>query len=76
MRFLPHKFTTYARRRGALAGGPPDAARAWQTGSRDAWACALHHAGFALAKLAAEVFEKNRHVEGLILLKHGIFHVR
>jgi rhamnose utilization protein RhaD (predicted bifunctional aldolase and dehydrogenase)/NAD(P)-dependent dehydrogenase (short-subunit alcohol dehydrogenase family) len=29
--------------------------------------------GFALAKLAAEVFEKDNRVEGLILLKHGIF---
>jgi rhamnose utilization protein RhaD (predicted bifunctional aldolase and dehydrogenase)/NAD(P)-dependent dehydrogenase (short-subunit alcohol dehydrogenase family) len=29
--------------------------------------------GFALAKRAAEVFEKNPNVEGLILDKHGIF---
>ena len=29
--------------------------------------------GFALAKSAAEVFDKNRQVEGLILEKHGIF---
>ena len=29
--------------------------------------------GFGLAKKAAEVFDKNRHVEGLILDKHGIF---
>ena len=29
--------------------------------------------GFALAKKAAEVFEKNPNVEGLILDKHGIF---
>jgi rhamnose utilization protein RhaD (predicted bifunctional aldolase and dehydrogenase)/NAD(P)-dependent dehydrogenase (short-subunit alcohol dehydrogenase family) len=29
--------------------------------------------GFGLAKLAAEVFEKNPKVEGLILDKHGIF---
>ena len=29
--------------------------------------------GFGLAKLAAEVFDKNKKVEGLILDKHGIF---
>ena len=29
--------------------------------------------GFALAKAAAEVFDANPDVEGLILLKHGIF---
>ena len=29
--------------------------------------------GFGLAKKAAEVFDQNRHVEGLILDKHGIF---
>ena len=29
--------------------------------------------GFGLAKAAAEVFEQNPHVEGLILHKHGIF---
>ncbi|MFQ5985602.1 MAG: bifunctional aldolase/short-chain dehydrogenase [Alphaproteobacteria bacterium] len=29
--------------------------------------------GFALAKTAAEVFQANPNVEGLILLKHGIF---
>src|SRR5205823_11906183 len=29
--------------------------------------------GFGLAKKAAEVFETKRDVEGLILLKHGIF---
>jgi rhamnose utilization protein RhaD (predicted bifunctional aldolase and dehydrogenase) len=29
--------------------------------------------GFALAKLASEVFERDRRVEGLLLLKHGLF---
>src|ERR1039458_3425872 len=29
--------------------------------------------GFGLAKKAAEVFDQNRHVEGLILDRHGIF---
>jgi rhamnulose-1-phosphate aldolase/alcohol dehydrogenase len=29
--------------------------------------------GFALAKLAAEVFERDRRVEGLVLLNHGLF---
>jgi rhamnose utilization protein RhaD (predicted bifunctional aldolase and dehydrogenase)/NAD(P)-dependent dehydrogenase (short-subunit alcohol dehydrogenase family) len=29
--------------------------------------------GFALAKLAAEVYEHNPRVEGLLLLKHGLF---
>ena len=29
--------------------------------------------GFALAKPAAEIFERDRPAEGLILLKHGIF---
>src|SRR5215469_4572549 len=29
--------------------------------------------GFALAKSVAEVFDKNRNVEGLVLLQHGIF---
>jgi NAD(P)-dependent dehydrogenase (short-subunit alcohol dehydrogenase family)/ribulose-5-phosphate 4-epimerase/fuculose-1-phosphate aldolase len=31
--------------------------------------------GFALAKSVAEVFDKNRDVEGLVLLQHGIFSV-
>jgi rhamnose utilization protein RhaD (predicted bifunctional aldolase and dehydrogenase) len=29
--------------------------------------------GFALAKLAAEVFERDDGVEGLVLLNHGLF---
>src|SRR5207245_8245035 len=29
--------------------------------------------GFALAKLAAEVFERDPEVEGLVLLNHGLF---
>lgn len=29
--------------------------------------------GFALAKLAAEIYEAHPHVEGLVLLKHGLF---
>ena len=29
--------------------------------------------GFALAKSVADVFDKNRDVEGLVLLQHGIF---
>jgi rhamnose utilization protein RhaD (predicted bifunctional aldolase and dehydrogenase)/NAD(P)-dependent dehydrogenase (short-subunit alcohol dehydrogenase family) len=31
--------------------------------------------GFALARSVAEIFEKNRNVEGLVLLQHGIFTV-
>ncbi|TMJ45995.1 MAG: bifunctional aldolase/short-chain dehydrogenase, partial [Alphaproteobacteria bacterium] len=31
--------------------------------------------GFALAKSVADVFERNRNVEGLVLLQHGIFSV-
>jgi rhamnose utilization protein RhaD (predicted bifunctional aldolase and dehydrogenase)/NAD(P)-dependent dehydrogenase (short-subunit alcohol dehydrogenase family) len=32
-----------------------------------------HRPGFGLARLAAEAFDKNKNVEGLILDKHGIF---
>ena len=35
--------------------------------------CAYIMPGFALAKKAAEVFEADPAVEGLVLAKHGIF---
>jgi len=75
--FLPHRFIdhTHADIALVLTNQPPDECEAMV---RDAfgprWAVVPYvMPGFALAKLAAEVFERDPAVEGLVLLNHGLF---
>src|SRR5213078_2218762 len=75
--FLPHRFIdhTHADIALVLTNQPRDEAAAMV---RDAfgprWAVVPYvMPGFALAKLAAEVFERDPEVEGLVLLNHGLF---
>jgi rhamnose utilization protein RhaD (predicted bifunctional aldolase and dehydrogenase)/NAD(P)-dependent dehydrogenase (short-subunit alcohol dehydrogenase family) len=73
--FLPHRFIDHSHSVAvcALVDQPQAEAIA-----REVWgdrvACLPYIiAGFALAKAAIELWEANRGVEGLILLRHGIF---
>src|SRR5215470_13090410 len=75
--FLPHRFIdhTHADVALVLTNQPRDEADQMV---RDAfgprWAIVPYiMPGFALAKLAAEVFERDPEVEGLVLLNHGLF---
>jgi rhamnose utilization protein RhaD (predicted bifunctional aldolase and dehydrogenase)/NAD(P)-dependent dehydrogenase (short-subunit alcohol dehydrogenase family) len=73
--FLPQKFVdhTHATAVLSLIDQPDSQALCMQVfGSRLGFVPYIKP-GFALAKKAAEVFEKNPAVEGLILDKHGIF---
>jgi rhamnose utilization protein RhaD (predicted bifunctional aldolase and dehydrogenase)/NAD(P)-dependent dehydrogenase (short-subunit alcohol dehydrogenase family) len=73
--FVPHKFVdhTHATAVLSLIDQADSQARCAQIfGSRLGFVPYIMP-GFALAKKAAEVFEKNPAVEGLILDKHGIF---
>ncbi len=73
--FLPHKFVdhTHATAVLSLADQPDGAARCAEL--YDGRLGIVHYVrpGFLLAKKAAEVFEEDETVEGLVLLKHGIF---
>src|SRR6185503_15931214 len=75
--FLPHRFIdhTHADIALVLTNQPPDEADAMvREAFGPRWAVVPYvMPGFALAKLAAEVFEKNPAVEGLVLLNHGLF---
>jgi rhamnulose-1-phosphate aldolase/alcohol dehydrogenase len=75
--FLPHRFIdhTHADIALVLTNQPHDESIGLV---RDAfgprWAVVDYiMPGFALAKLAAQVFERDRGVEGLVLLNHGLF---
>jgi rhamnulose-1-phosphate aldolase/alcohol dehydrogenase len=75
--FLPHRFVDHTHADVALVvtNQPPAEAAAMV---RDAfgprWGVVPYvMPGFALAKLAAEVFERAPDVEGLVLLNHGLF---
>jgi rhamnose utilization protein RhaD (predicted bifunctional aldolase and dehydrogenase)/NAD(P)-dependent dehydrogenase (short-subunit alcohol dehydrogenase family) len=73
--FLPHKFIDHSHADAILAlVDQPDA----ETVCRERFGVTFGIVpyvmpGFALAKLAADVFEHDRRVEGLLLLKHGLF---
>lgn len=73
--FLPHKFIDHSHADAILAlVDQPDAealCRATYGGRLGVVPYVMP--GFALAKLAAETYEKNPEVEGLLLLKHGLF---
>ena len=75
--FLPHKFIDHTHADVALVVTNQPAAE-HEALAREAfgptWAVVPYiMPGFALAKLAAEVFEKTSTVEGLVLLNHGLF---
>lgn len=73
--FLPHTFIDHTHADAVLSiTNQPDGerqVRAW-VGNRLALVPYIMP-GFALAKLAAEIYERTPDVEGLVLLKHGIF---
>src|SRR6476620_1708591 len=72
--FVPHKFVdhTHATAVLSLIDQPDSQARCAQIFGDRLGFVPYIMPGFALAKKAAEVFEKNPAVEGLILDKHGI----
>ena len=73
--FLPHKFVDHSHADAILAlVDQPDAAAICKEvfGAR-LGVVPYVMAGFALAKLAAEVYESDPRVEGLLLLQHGLF---
>jgi len=73
--FLPHKYIDHSHADAILAlVDQPEAARLCveRFGKRFALVPYIMP-GFALAKLAAEVYECNPGVEGLLLLQHGLF---
>src|SRR5579885_847922 len=73
--FLPHKFIDHTHSTAVLSlTDQPDG----EALARDVFGKRLAYVpytipGFALAKSVAQVFAKNPDVEGLVLLKHGIF---
>ena len=73
--FLPHKFIdhTHATAVLALADQPDAAERCADLYDERLGLVPYIMPGFLLAKKAAEIFEENEQVEGLVLLKHGIF---
>jgi rhamnose utilization protein RhaD (predicted bifunctional aldolase and dehydrogenase)/NAD(P)-dependent dehydrogenase (short-subunit alcohol dehydrogenase family) len=73
--FLPHKFIdhTHASAVLSLADQPDAAERCADLYGKRLGLVPYIMPGFLLAKKAAEVFEEDAAVEGLVLLKHGIF---
>jgi rhamnose utilization protein RhaD (predicted bifunctional aldolase and dehydrogenase)/NAD(P)-dependent dehydrogenase (short-subunit alcohol dehydrogenase family) len=73
--FLPHKFVDHTHSTAVLAltDQPEGEQIARETfGSRMAYV-PYTIPGFALAKSVADIYDENRDVQGLILLRHGIF---
>jgi rhamnose utilization protein RhaD (predicted bifunctional aldolase and dehydrogenase)/NAD(P)-dependent dehydrogenase (short-subunit alcohol dehydrogenase family) len=73
--FLPHKFVDHTHSTAVLSliDQPDGAAMCAETYDGRMGLVPYVMPGFALAKLAAEIYESAPAVEGLILLKHGIF---
>ena len=73
--FLPHKYVDHTHSTAVLSlADQPDAAeRCADLYGRRMGLVPYIMPGFQLAKKAAEVFEADPAVEGLVLLKHGIF---
>jgi rhamnose utilization protein RhaD (predicted bifunctional aldolase and dehydrogenase)/NAD(P)-dependent dehydrogenase (short-subunit alcohol dehydrogenase family) len=73
--FLPHKFIDHTHSTAVLAvTDRPDG----EAVARDLYGSRVAYVpytipGFALAKSVAEIFDRNPDVEGLVLLRHGIF---
>jgi rhamnose utilization protein RhaD (predicted bifunctional aldolase and dehydrogenase)/NAD(P)-dependent dehydrogenase (short-subunit alcohol dehydrogenase family) len=73
--FLPHKFVDHTHSTAvlSLADQPDSADRCADLYGRRMGLVPYIMPGFLLAKKAAEVFDADPGVEGLVLLKHGIF---
>jgi rhamnose utilization protein RhaD (predicted bifunctional aldolase and dehydrogenase)/NAD(P)-dependent dehydrogenase (short-subunit alcohol dehydrogenase family) len=73
--FLPHKYVDHTHSTAvlAIADQPNAAERCTDLYGERMGLVPYIMPGFQLAKKAAEVFEGDRAVEGLVLLKHGIF---
>ncbi|HET6332804.1 MAG TPA: bifunctional aldolase/short-chain dehydrogenase [Polyangiales bacterium] len=73
--FLPHKYIDHSHADAILSlVDQPDAVSICRERFGERFSIVPYiMPGFALAKLAAEVYEKNPQVEGLLLLKHGLF---
>src|SRR6266853_175524 len=73
--FLPHKYVDHTHSTAVLSlADQPDAAeRCADLYGRGMGLVPYIMPGFLLAKKAAEIFEADPAVEGLVLLKHGIF---
>jgi rhamnose utilization protein RhaD (predicted bifunctional aldolase and dehydrogenase) len=73
--FLPHKFIDHSHADAILAlVDQPDGARVCRERFGNRFGIVPYvMPGFALSKLAAEVYEQDPEVEGLLLLKHGLF---
>ncbi len=73
--FLPHKFIdhTHATAVLSLADQPDAAERCADLYGGRLGLVPYIMPGFLLAKKAAEIFEEDEAIEGLVLLKHGIF---
>jgi rhamnose utilization protein RhaD (predicted bifunctional aldolase and dehydrogenase)/NAD(P)-dependent dehydrogenase (short-subunit alcohol dehydrogenase family) len=73
--FLPHKYIDHSHADAILSlVDQPDAVAICRERFGDRLGIVPYiMPGFALAKLAAEVYEQDPRVEGLLLLKHGLF---
>jgi rhamnulose-1-phosphate aldolase/alcohol dehydrogenase len=73
--FLPHKFIDHSHADASLVlANQPDAVELCREIFGDTLAMVPYiMPGFALAKLAAEVYEKNPQAKGLLLINHGLF---
>ncbi len=73
--FLPHAYVdhTHATAVLSIADQPDGAARCIELYGKRMGLVPYIPPGFALAKKAAEIYESDPEVEGLVLLKHGIF---
>ncbi|HEY1836402.1 MAG TPA: bifunctional aldolase/short-chain dehydrogenase [Rhizomicrobium sp.] len=73
--FLPHKFVDHTHSTAVLAitDRPDGEALVREIYGNKVAVVPYNIPGFKLAKAVADVYEKNPHVEGLILLRHGIF---
>ncbi len=73
--FLPHKFVdhTHATSVLSLADQPDAAERCADLYGKRVGIVPFIMPGFLLAKAAAEIFEADPAVEGLVLIKHGVF---
>jgi rhamnose utilization protein RhaD (predicted bifunctional aldolase and dehydrogenase)/NAD(P)-dependent dehydrogenase (short-subunit alcohol dehydrogenase family) len=73
--FLPHKYVDHTHSTAVLSlADQPDAAeRCFDLYGRRMGLVPYIMPGFLLAKRASEIFESDPEVEGLVLLKHGIF---
>lgn len=73
--FLPHKYIDHAHANAVLSiiDQPDGEAIAREVYGDEMGIVPYVMPGFALSKLASEIYEKNPQVKGLILHKHGIF---